>query len=265
MFARDFRTIPLALALLALTSLPSTVKAQGNTFNPYGNSGYADYREFGTPMYSNNPALPGQSRLNSEPLISRPRANSYQQYTEGLDGDSSSQARGGSSNLPYYQAYQQLNQKYNRVYRPNDSPANRKYEERLRLRDAAYAKAFAETDPAKRAKLLRQIDQEARDNPLNSPRPRPSTATTVPSRTGTQPTSRAPAPRSLTAPLPPGERRVPAPSPFPSTNTRRPATSATSPRGTAPSRPRTTTNPRPETDATSRPAPDPSTIALPPL
>jgi hypothetical protein len=86
------------LAILGLTSIASTALAQGNTFNPYGNSGYADYREFGNPMYSNNPALPGQALLNSQPFINRPRANNFQQYAEDLDGveiDRATPSRGG--------------------------------------------------------------------------------------------------------------------------------------------------------------------------
>ena len=58
---------PILLASLGLASMTSPVLGQGNTFNPYGNSGYADYREFGTPMYSNNAALPGQALLNNSP------------------------------------------------------------------------------------------------------------------------------------------------------------------------------------------------------
>ena len=61
MIASLGRMAPLAMGVLALAASASTARAQGNTFNPYGNSGYADYREFAIPMYSNNPALPGQA------------------------------------------------------------------------------------------------------------------------------------------------------------------------------------------------------------
>ncbi len=106
MAARTGRFIALTLVLLALGSTPSIVRAQG-AFNPYGNSGYADYREFTVPSYSNNPALPGQARLNNEPLITRPRANSFRQsFDDEDDGDfeSTRARRGSSAGVPYNQA-----------------------------------------------------------------------------------------------------------------------------------------------------------------
>jgi len=49
----------------ASLSIASECLAQGNTFNPYGNSGYADYREFGNAMYSTTRPFP--ARLSSTP------------------------------------------------------------------------------------------------------------------------------------------------------------------------------------------------------
>jgi hypothetical protein len=268
MTARFGRTILQLLGLFALMMLPSTARAQGNTFNPYGNSGYADYREYGNPIYPTNPALPGQARLNSEPLITRPRANSYQQYTESLnasDSDAGS-VRRASSNLPYYQAYQQLNSQYGRVYRPNDTPANRQFEDRLKQRDAAYAKALEERNPVKRMKLLREIEQGSADRTATKAAPR-STATPAaprPNQTGT--TSRAPSPYATTAPPAPGDRRTPSLLPYAGGAARRPSTAAPTTR--PPSRPSnnaaTTPTETPRTNETNRLAPDPSTIIPPP-
>jgi hypothetical protein len=269
MTATTGRTIPLVVGLVALASIPSIARAQGNVFNPYGNSGYEDYREFGSPKYAPSGALPGQAVLNSEPIITRPRANSYQQYTQELEGTADPTTnRRANSNLPYYQAYQQLNRQYNRVYRPNDTPENRRFEERMRLRDAAYSKALTEPDAAKRARLLRQVEQDSIDRPTTATRPRSTTGATTArptqGRTGSAPLSRAPSPYSSAAPPPPGTRRAPAPSPFPSTNTPRPNAASPTPRAPATARPGATgtSTPRPAT-TTSTPT-DPSTIPIPP-
>ncbi len=134
-------------------AVPSTVLAQGNVFNPYGNSGYADYREFGRPVetdFAATPIMPRQAVNDYEPIIGRPRANSFQEYTNELNGvESDPRAPRGRAarGVPYFQAYQQLNSRYNRVYRPNDTLENRKFEERRRLREDAYAKAMTERDP----------------------------------------------------------------------------------------------------------------------
>ncbi len=121
MIASLRRMAPLALGVLALAASASTARAQGNTFNPYGNSGYADYREFGIPMYSNNPALPGQAVLDGKPLITRPRANTFQQFTDSLDSGSTTPTfpRGAATGIPYTQSFRQYDKEYDRIYRPN--------------------------------------------------------------------------------------------------------------------------------------------------
>jgi len=267
MLSSNGPTIPLALAVLALASCPSMVSAQGNTFNPYGNSGYADYREFSTPMVSNNPALPGQARLNQEPLIGRQRGNSYQRYLEELEGADSglgASSRETTSRLPYYEAYQQQNRLNNRVYKPNDTQANRDFEARQRQRNAAYAKALEEKDMVKRNRLLRQIDQDV----LNSSRTRPASGTSTPatgrSATGAG-TSRATAPAALpSAPPPPlGDRRSAAPSPYAGGNAAR-RQGSTVPRPTPPANPATPDSSTTQPEATSRPATGPSPIPIPP-
>ncbi len=259
---------PLALALVTLGVMASDARAQGNTFNPYGNSGYADYREFGSPMLSNNPSLPGQARLNAEPIITRPRANSFQQYSDSLDGldpvGGPSASRRSSAGLPYYQAYRQYDKEYNRVYRPNVD-ADKGFDDRLRRRDQDYAKALQEKDPVKRGKLLRQIEQNSLDK-TPVPRARRAAPAANASRAGTTPatTTRAPNPTPATTTRAPdstpaaGVRRAPMPSP-----SARPVTPSSTVRSAAPTAPRT--NPpaariQPRLDT----PPDPSTIAIPP-
>ncbi len=228
---------PAILAVLGVAATASLANGQGNSFNPYGNSGYADYREFSTPMYGNNPALPGQALLNSRPTISRSGANSFQQYTNDLGSTDSfsSDRRAGTSNVPHFQAHQRLNSRYNRVYQPNNTDQDRKFYERQRLRDSNYAKALEERDPVKRAKLLRSVELESLDHLSAINRPDAST--------------RKNAPPAIDSPATSAKRAL-APSPFPSTTIR----SGTPGRSAAPSNsPRTT----------PRPAPDPSTIPLP--
>ena len=137
----------------------SVVLAQGNTFNPYGNSGYADYREFARPVYSNDPSLPGQARLQSG-VSGRNRANQFESYLNSLDSnaDPYTQTRGVPSGVPYYQAQRYLNRD-RQAYKPNDSEAERSFQEGVRQRNAAYYKAMNEKDPRKRATLLQQIER----------------------------------------------------------------------------------------------------------
>jgi hypothetical protein len=259
MIAKNGRTL---LAFLGLSSIASTALAQGNTFNPYGNSGYADYREFGNPAYAPSPSLPGQAVLNSRPLIGRPRANSFQDYTDELDGVDSSAAagrRGASSNVPYYMAYQRMNSEYNRVYKPNNTDADRKFYERQKDREMKFAQAMREKDPAKRAKLLREVEAETLDRPAASSRTTATKGATAPkpNPSGSAAAVRTPAPV---------ERRQTAPPPF---SNDRPTSNSSRTRAPAPPSGRRTTTPpplqgsRPDTSRT-RPAPDPSSIAVPP-
>lgn len=249
MLAYPNRWLPTLLTILGISAIASEALGQGNTFNPYGNSGYADYREFGTPMLSNNPALPGQAVLNSQPLINRPRSNTYQQYANELEGNTvdPATARRGGANVPYYQAYQRLNQQYNRVYQPNNTDQDKAFYDRQRQRDEAFAKALKEPDAAKRAKLLRQVELDSIDRPASP-------------RAGTSASRSTAVPKPLTAPSArasaPVERRTPAPSPFGSTSSRRPSSSA---RAVAPGR---SSAPSPTAPAAAvrptRPAPPPT-------
>lgn len=258
MTAKYGRIVPLVLGLLTLT--PS-VRAQ-NTFNPYGNSGLPDYREFASPTRSNNPSLPGQARIQNEPTISRPRANTYEQYVNDLDSPSpgigSTSARGASSGLPYYQTFRQYDQQLNRVYRPNDSKANREFEKRVQQRNASYGEALAERDPAKRARLMNQVERDPLRARAAAPKARATTgAAAAPSSTG-----RSPAPSSSRAPDPfaiAPERRSQPPAAT-DVAPRRPATSS------APAR-RPPASSDPASAATIRPtAPSvgPATPSMPP-
>jgi hypothetical protein len=261
------RSILLALALVALAASPSIVWAQGDALNPYGNSGYTDYREFSVPLYNNNPALPGQARLNREPLVTRPRANSYNQFANDDDDDfeSSRARRGSSAGIPSNEAYQRLNRQYNRVYKPNDSTKNDEYVQRMKKRDEAFAKALKEKDPIKRAKLLRDLDNERLSGASARPKSAASSRAPEPNGSTSRPSTSRPPAASSTAPTPLGGERRSSSAPPPVSGVD--STRSGSRTGSGPPPTSGSNNSRPGTGGsptTRRPPPDPSTIATPP-
>ncbi len=234
----------LVVGLIATCSGPA-VFGQGNTFNPYGNSGYADYREFTTPMYSNDPSLPGQARLQSGGILSRNRANQFDSYLNSLDGSNADQfntTRGVPNGLPYYKAYQLYDKENKRAYRPNDTPADRLFQAKAKERDAAYLKALEEKNPAERARILRRLDQDIIDRPLGSisnkttqstPTPKSATTRSTPKPAASTPKAAA----RRVAPTPGTAPRASTTTPVrPTASTPAVGTSATTPvPGTAPS------------------------------
>jgi hypothetical protein len=236
--ARSVRSILLAVSLLVLPTASSAVLAQGS-LNPYGNNGFADYREFSTPMYANNPALPGQARLESQGIGGgRARPNQFDQFSESLDGDLSGTTRRAAPGTQYYNTYRQYDQSLGRVYRPNDTKADREFEQQLRARNERYSSALKEKDPARRMKLLRQLEVGTLGRPVaKSARPAGAvgataagSAATAPRAAATAPAGRAPSPFGT-----PGARRSAPPSPyFNAPGTARAATPAASGTMTAP-------------------------------
>ncbi len=246
MIHRARRILGLVLGFVAACSGPSAY-GQGNTFNPYGNSGYADYREFTTPMYSNDPSLPGQARLQSEALFGgRNRANQFESYVNSLDGSNADQfnaSRGVPTGLPYYKAYQLYDKENKRAYRPNDTPADRLFQAKAKERDAAYLKALGEKNPQERARLLRRLDQDILDRPLGSI----STKTSQGTRT----------PKAAATPKSAARRAAPA------TNSATPRASTAAPARTAPSTSAGGTSSTPSTSTNTAPAPvNPSSVPI---
>ena len=221
--------------VVLLTGSGSVVLAQGNTFNPYGNSGYADYREFAHPTYSNDPSLPGQARLQGG-ISGRNRANQFESYLDSLDSniDPYTQSRGVPSGVPYYQAQRYLNRD-RQSYKPNDSEAERSFQEGIRQRNQAYYKAMNEKDPRKRATMLQQIErrdvvgravasQAARKPRINAgastARRAPAAISTTPNAKPIEPAAVAPAvvepavvasPADVPPPINPSTVPIPAP------------------------------------------------------
>ena len=217
-------------AFLVLTSIASTAMAQGNTFNPYGNSGYS--RLPGV-RHSHVFQQPGFARAGDPELAAirdRPRANTFQNYANELDGaepESPAARRSISSSQPYYQAYQRMNNGYDRVYKPNNTPEDRAFNDRQKKREQDYANAIKETDPVKRAKLLRQVELESYDRTTANRSPQTKAAST----------SKPPASGSATARTsPPADRRLQAPSPLANDPSRRSGSTGTASRAPAPVR-----------------------------
>lgn len=229
---------------IAISVGNSTVAlGQGNVFNPYGNSGYADYREFATPMYSPDPSLPGQARIQGG-LYGRSRANQFEAYTNSLDSGGSNlfNGRGGASGSTGRDDV--------RGYRPNDTPADRAFRERRAQREAAYSKAMEEKDPRKRAALMQQIDRDSLDRPLSAVTRR------LAAQAKAEETANLEAKRTATNPA--GRRGNPGAA-SPATRATRPAPIA---RGAQPaSRAATPATPASRATAAITPAPEPAAIA----
>ena len=254
------RLMPCAAGLLA--ALTGTAAfGQGNIFNPYGNSGYADYREFGSPKYSIDSSLPGEARLQATPNVGR-GANQFESYMNSLDGAGGAGDFGsarGSTGLPYYRAQQLYNAQTTRgAGRLNDTPAGRLYQARVAERNAAYQAALAEKDPKKRALMLQRLDQDAIERPLSAitdPAATPRrVGATGSARSGVGSVARSPeysSPVSRAA-----NARMPArPAP---TRPASPPRAATTPAAAAPA-------PPPAAAAPTTPAPvDPSSVPIPP-
>ena len=216
------------IAILGL-GLCSQTYGQGNTFNPYGNSGYADYREFTTPMYSNDPSLPNQARLQGGLFGGQStRANQFEAYSKSLDsGEASGFSRGSMAGVPYYKANQLYNRSIGRSGRVT-TDADREFQARLDKRNADYMKALEIKDPRKRALELQKIDRDALNQPIASARTRATTpvrsaaarsaqpavtpGASVPRRTAPAVTETPVAPPAATAPtVNPATVPIPAP------------------------------------------------------
>ncbi len=230
----------LAIGIVASCS-GSPVFGQGNTFNPYGNSGYADYREFTVPMLNNDPSLPGQARLQSGlygGVGGGSRSNQFESYTNSLEsgtGDQTGMNRGTIAGVPYYKAARYYAKDDRRAYRAN-AAVDQDFRSRLAKRNADYNAALAEKDPRKRALMIQKIERNALDAPA------PATAKNA----AAQPrTAKAPTTTTRAEPAPVARRAAPAPAattPAPASRAARPVAPAAGTPSTIPPAP---TNPSP--------------------
>ncbi len=220
---RSWHMLVLLIAGTCVANSTSLAFGQGNVFNPYGNSGYADYREFAKPTYNNDPSLPGQARLQSGEVSGRNRSNQFDSYVNSLDNNSDqfNSNRGVPSGLPYYQA-QRFASRDRQGFQANDSVVERQYQDQVRKRNDAYFKALTEPDPRKRAIKLQQIERQ--DVVARTPA-RGQRSSNQPPATGT-----SPARRPSTAPTSPGAPVSSATTPRPGSTTNQPeAAPVTSP------------------------------------
>jgi len=137
--------------------------AQGHTPDPYNivgeyNRQYEPY--MGATFPTEEGTLPNQARL--EERSSYRTANQFQNYVESLDGAEDEGFRTVSPRLsgpgtPYYRANRRFDEAYQRTYRPNTEADRRYYTEQDR-RNSKYFRAMNETDPRKRAQLLREYN-----------------------------------------------------------------------------------------------------------
>lgn len=211
-------------------------KAQGYTADPYNIVGEynSQYEPF---MYATQPTdngvFPNQSRMMERNGVRA--ANRFQSFSDSLDGAEPNDAPAGAlrrsgAGTPYYRAFRQFDQDFDRLYRPNKD-ADSTFYNGLNQRNQKYFEAMRETDPRKRSQLLRDYNLDnmkaARglSNNRNTPERDRATASST-AATGSSPTGSA---ASLTTP---GGRRTS--SPLPALPNRPRASSSPRPLGRAP-------------------------------
>lgn len=158
-------TCVLAVGIAAGFSRP--VLAQGHTPDPYNIVGEYN-RQYEPYMYATVPTepgtLPNQDRLEARSGLRN--ANRFQNFLQGDEEESEDFGRGPSPSarlagpgVPYYRANRQYDREFQRNYRPNDL-ADRSFYSSQQLRNDKYFQALRQTDPRKRAQLLREYNLE---------------------------------------------------------------------------------------------------------
>ncbi len=145
------------------TSFPNKAQAQ-HTPDPYNivgeyNNQYEPY------MFATNPSMPGtlpnQAALNGR--SGSRNANNFQRYLEDDEAPNdlprSSITHQSGPGTPYYRAYRQFDDDFQRTYRPNELADKSYYSGQQKLNEK-YFQALRETDPRKRAQLLREYNLE---------------------------------------------------------------------------------------------------------
>jgi len=207
----------LGLLAILLGLISPEANAQGHTPDPYNivgeyNNQYEPY------MYASQPTdggvFPNQSRMMERSGVRA--SNRFQSFSDSLDGAEPDDAPAGAlrrsgAGTPYYRAYRQFDQDFDRLYRPNKD-ADSTFYTGVNQRNQKYFEAMRETDPRKRTQLLRDYNLDnmkaARglSNNRNTPEREPVTTRPGTSASRTGPTA------SLTTP---GGRRVTSPVPSP--------------------------------------------------
>jgi hypothetical protein len=152
-----------ACGLAAWSSSRSQVQAQ-HTPDPYNIVGEFN-RQYEPYVFSTGPNDSGvfanQARLEERNAPRGP--NRYQQYLDDLDGGNGAdaialpgRARGGGGAMSDSQAARAAELARNRMYRPN-AKTDKDFYSGQRERDLRYFEALGQTDPVKRAQMLREF------------------------------------------------------------------------------------------------------------
>jgi hypothetical protein len=148
------------LGLSVALSAGSTASAQF-AYNPFSRYS-ADFQSAARPSYGSNPGLPNQARFGA----GAPGLGRYNPANPVADVFNSGAGAGPynySRNLPgpvapYYQSFRNYDERFHRVYRPNERADEGYYEDR-EYREDLYFKAMKESDPRERARLLKEYQQ----------------------------------------------------------------------------------------------------------
>lgn len=216
--------------------------AQPHTPDPYKPLN-GQYDSFVFPIAPDNPALPGQARLQRESgYTGASRSNRFDQFLDEPiedEGDFSanSRARSGGIGQPYYRAGRRPNTG-EQAYIPNRK-SDEKFYRSQDQRDDLFFKAIRERDPKKRAELMQQVDRmSSRTSRSAGASTARATAASTPARAAT--TTRSATPPRNAAPA----RRSPAPAAATRADTP-PAPSSESPGATRPNASGSTIPPAP--------------------
>jgi hypothetical protein len=157
------QAIVLTLAVGLAWGLSSSARAQ-HTPDPYNIVGEYN-RQYEPYMFSaeanDGGVFSNQNRLNERSAFRNP--NRYQAYvdeTDSLDGYAPPRlGRSSSFGLPYYQAARGADPSSRRTYRPNEK-ADKTFYADQQDRDRRYFEALGQSDPVKRAQMLREFRAE---------------------------------------------------------------------------------------------------------
>jgi hypothetical protein len=151
------------LGMTVWSSSRSQVQAQ-HTPDPFNIVGEYN-RQYEPYMYASEPngsgVFPNQTRLEERTSPRGP--NRYQQYLDELDEGNGAdafllpgRARGAGAGMTDAQASRAADLARNRMYRPN-AKADKDFYSDQRERDLRYFEALGQSDPAKRAQMLREF------------------------------------------------------------------------------------------------------------
>jgi hypothetical protein len=130
----------------------TTGGAQGfgpDPFQPYN----SDYSQYVWPIAPTN-----DYGYNSQALRGLRGANQFQSYMNSIQGQGTARSGRGGAGTPYYRANREYDRDFGRVYQPNEK-ADKRFDEYREKSTDLYFKYLRQTDPRKRAQLLREYNR----------------------------------------------------------------------------------------------------------